>query len=198
MEWNWKILCFISLSSNQKAIGEDDFTKIPNGVNGVEDRRMSVIWKVSFLPKLCCYSFPLWSRRVAVIFVSKNFFFLHSRFYRPLVFIRPHFCHIQRHPLHSGHCGSSPCPSCYFQWTDRVFLTYTFSLPIPSSLDQRLVLKNCEQLVLSTEFLRSLEKFGHFPVCKCLEKNFFGLLVWKKKVIFQTWSFDMHSDNVLF
>jgi dihydropyrimidinase len=33
-----------TFNASQKTIGQNDFSKIPNGVNGVEDR-MSVIWE---------------------------------------------------------------------------------------------------------------------------------------------------------
>jgi len=36
---------------------------------------------------------------------------------------------------------------------------------------------------VSTESWKVWRKVGHFPVWK---KNFFGLLVWEKKIIFQT------------
>jgi len=55
----------------------------------------------------------------------------------------------------------------------------------------------CFLLRWFTGFQRSLEKYGkkfdHFPVWK---NNFLGLLVWKNEILFQTWSFDMHSDNI--
>ena len=57
----------------------------------------------------------------------------------------------------------------------------------------------CYRLIVEAGYLRSLEKcgkhFGCFPVWK---NNFYGLLVWKKKLIFQTRSFDMHFHNISF
>jgi len=50
-------------------------------------------------------------------------------------------------------------------------------------------------------FLQNLEKYGkqlgYFAVWKSLDKNF-HLLVWKKEIIFQIFSFDRHSDKNLF
>jgi len=110
----------------------------------------------------------LWSRRVAVTFLSKIFFLLRSSFYRPVVFIRPA---ILSHSAASPSFWPLPFRVIFSGQTGPSWPT-VFSLPIPSSLGQRLVLKNCGQLVLSTDFLRSLEKFGHFPVWKYLEKIF--------------------------
>jgi len=41
--------------------------------------------------------------------------------------------------------------------------------------------------------LKSMEKLWSFS---SLEKVFFGLLVWKKKIIFQTCIFGMHLHNI--
>ena len=37
-----------TFNANQKAMGKDDFRKIPNGVNGIEDR-MSVVWEKGYM-----------------------------------------------------------------------------------------------------------------------------------------------------
>jgi len=45
--------------------------------------------------------------------------------------------------------------------------------------------------------LKSMEKF--FVVFQSGKdwKKIFGLLVWKKKIIFHTWSFDIHFHDIL-
>jgi hypothetical protein len=37
-------LCYSTFNADQKALGKDDFRRIPNGVNGIEDR-MAIVWE---------------------------------------------------------------------------------------------------------------------------------------------------------
>jgi len=44
----------------------------------------------------------------------------------------------------------------------------------------------CQYIYVYTGFLRSLEKYekiGHFPAWKIWKQLFFGLLVWKQKIV---------------
>jgi uncharacterized membrane protein YvbJ len=50
------VLCVVCCANltDKKALGKDDFTKIPNGVNGIEDR-MSIVWTNGVVR--CCFFF---------------------------------------------------------------------------------------------------------------------------------------------
>jgi len=55
----------------------------------------------------------------------------------------------------------------------------------------------CHNTRVQTESGKVWIKLGHFPARKSLEKIFWSVSM-KKEMNFQTLSFDMHSDNILF
>jgi hypothetical protein len=58
-----------TFNSKQKALGKDDFTKIPNGVNGLEDR-MAVIWEKGVHSGSVLKNAKVWGQSILVYHAS--------------------------------------------------------------------------------------------------------------------------------
>lgn len=58
-----------TFNGNQKALGKDDFTRIPNGVNGVEDR-MSIVWTKGVVSGILTPSQVLFTLELSLFFPS--------------------------------------------------------------------------------------------------------------------------------